>query len=220
MKETLQFLSELAANNHKEWFDDNRSRYKTLRERFEKFTEEYIRRLAEEVDPTIAGIKAKDCIWRINRDIRFSNDKRPYKEWFGAFPAAGGGKKSPRGGYYVHIQPGQCMFAAGIWCPDKDLLRALRDDIVDNYDELEEIMARDEFREFFTDFDTDYMLTRVPTGYNADFVHADWLKRKCFTISTPLTDRQVCDPHFMDRLIRIARAAYPVNRFLNYRWEA
>ncbi len=218
MKETLQFLSELAANNNKEWFDANRSRYKTLRERFEQFTDTYIHRLTEEVDPTLVGLKAKDCIWRINRDIRFSNDKRPYKEWFGAFPAAGGGKKSPRGGYYVHIQPGQCMFAAGIWGPDKDLLRALRDDIVDNYDELEEIMAGSAFREFFTDFDTDYMLTRVPAGYDADFVHADWLKRKCFTISTPLTDRQVCDPHFMDRLIRIAKAAYPVNRFLNYRW--
>ena len=219
MKETLDFLRELAANNHKEWFDQNRTRYKMLKDRFERFTEEYIRRLAEEVDPTIAGVKAKDCIWRINRDIRFSNDKRPYKEWFGAFPAAGGGKKSPRGGYYVHIQPGQCMFAAGIWCPDKDLLRALRDDIVDNYDELEEIMAREEFREYFTDFDTDYMLTRVPNGYDANFKHADWLKRKCYTISTPLTDKQVCDPQFMDRLIRIAQAAYPVNRFLNYRWE-
>lgn len=212
-------MRELADNNHKEWFDANRPRYKALRERFERFTEEYIRRLTEEVAPTLAGLKPKDCIWRINRDIRFSNDKRPYKEWFGAFPAAGGGKKSPRGGYYVHIQPGCCMFAAGIWNPDKDLLRDLRDDIVGNYDELEEIMAAPSFREFFQDFDTDYMLTRVPMGYDADFPHADWLKRKSFTISTPLSDKEVCAPDFMNRLIRIAKAAYPVNRFLNYRWE-
>ena len=219
MKETLQFLRELAVHNNKEWFDQNRTRYKACRERFERFTDEYIRRLTEEVDPTLKGLKAKDCIWRINRDIRFSNDKRPYKEWFGAFPAAGGGKKSPQGGYYVHIQPGNCMFAAGIWCPEKDLLRGLRDDIVGNYDELEEIMASPAFQEYFTDFDTDYMLTRVPAGYDADFVHADWLKRKTFTISTPLTDKQVCAPDFMDQLIRIAKAAYPINRFLNYRFN-
>ena len=105
MKETLEFLAELAVNNNKEWFDANRDRYQACRDRFVAFSTEYIARLTK-IDPTLEGLQPKDCIWRIYRDIRFSHDKRPYKEWFGVFPAAGvpgqpktWGKKSMRGGF-------------------------------------------------------------------------------------------------------------------------
>ena len=147
MKETLEFLAELAVNNNKEWFDANRARYQACRDRFVAFSTEYIARLTK-FDPTLEGLQPKDCIWRINRDIRFSADKRPYKEWFGCFPATGvpgqpktWGKKSMRGGYYVHIQLGQCMFAGGIWDPSKELLKALRTEIEANYEEVEAIMG-------------------------------------------------------------------------------
>ena len=215
---SLDFLTQLAVNNNRDWFQSHKDWYTEAYSQFLAFSQEYVARLAE-VDDTLLGLQAKDCIWRIYRDVRFSADKRPYKEWFGVFPAAKGGKKSLHGGYYVHIQPGHCMFAAGIWSPTPELLKTLRKEIWANYDEIEEIMAQPDFQRYFTDFDTDDMLKKVPQGFDPDFVHADWLKRRSFTFSTPLTDTQVCAPDFMDHIIRIATAAKPLNDFLNYTFE-
>lgn len=215
---SLDFLAQLAVNNNRDWFQSHKDWYTEAYSQFLAFSQKYVARLAE-VDDTLLGLQAKDCVWRIYRDVRFSADKRPYKEWFGVFPAAKGGKKSLHGGYYVHIQPGHCMFAAGIWSPTPELLKTLRKEIWANYDEIEEIMAQPEFQCYFTDFDTDDMLKKVPQGFDPDFVHADWLKRKSFTFSTPLTDTQVCAPDFMDHIIRIATAAKPLNDFLNYTFE-
>lgn len=218
MKDSLHFLSSLALHNDREWFMAHKDWYKACHQRFEAFTAAYIERLAV-LDPSMAKLTPRDCIWRIYRDVRFSADKRPYKEWFGTFPAPGGGKKSPQGGYYFHLQPGHCMFAAGIWCPEPDLLKTLRREIEANYDEVEAIMAAKPFRRYFTDFDTEWMLKKVPAGFDPNFVHADWLKRKAFTVSTPLTDAQVCASDFLDHLIDIAAAAKPLNDFLNYSFE-
>lgn len=227
MKEILRFLTELSANNNREWFTENKTWYQECYARFVEFSAEYIKRLAE-LDPSLAVLQPKDCIWRIYRDVRFSHDKRPYKEWFGVFPAAGvpgkpktWGKKSMRGGYYVHIQPGQCMFAGGIWDPGKELLDALRKEIEANYEEVEDIMAAPSWQRYFgQDFDPYWgMLKKVPAGFDPEFKHADWLKHKTFTFSTPLTDKQVSAPDFIDRITEIAAAGKPMNDFLNYTFE-
>ena len=107
----------------------------------------------------------------------------------------------------------------GIWCPNKDLLHALRKEIHANYDEVEAIFANPMTQRYFSDFDTEYMLKKVPQGFPSDFVHADWLKRKAYTFSTPLTDEQVCAPDFLDLVTDISRAAKPINDFLNYTFE-
>ena len=140
MRAILEFLSELACNNNREWFNEHKDWYRDCQLRFEQFTVAWLERLAE-IDPVLGSLQPKDCIWRIYRDVRFSHDKRPFKEWFGVFLAVKGGKKSDRGGYYIHIQPGRCMFAGGMWCPNKDLLHAVRREILANYDEVEEIFA-------------------------------------------------------------------------------
>ena len=227
MKEVLQFLTALSANNNREWFAENKAWYQDCYARFVEFSAEYIKRLAE-LDPSLAVLQPKDCIWRIYRDVRFSKNKDPYKEWFGVFPATGvpgkpktWGKHSMRGGYYVHIQPGQCMFAGGIWDPGKELLDALRKEIEANYEEVEDIMAAPGWQQYFSnDFDPYWgMLKKVPAGFDPTFIHADWLKHKTYTFSTPLTDAQVSAPDFMDRIIDIATAAKPMNDFLNYTFE-
>ena len=225
MKEILQFLAELSCNNNREWFAEHKDWYKACYERFVSFSAEYIRRLAE-IEPELAPLQPKDCIWRIYRDVRFSHDKRPYKDWFGVFPAAGVpgkpktyGKHSMRGGYYVHLQPGHCMFAAGIWNPGKELLTALRKEIEANYEEVENIMAAPSWKRYFDDFDTDWMLKKAPAGFDPTFKHVDWLKRQSYTVSTPLTDKQVTSPDFIDQIIEIAKAAKPMNDFLNYTFE-
>lgn len=227
MKEILKFLTALSSNNNREWFAENKAWYQDCYARFLEFSAEYIRRLAV-LDPALAVLQPKDCIWRIYRDVRFSHDKRPYKEWFGCFPAAGvtgqprtWGKHSMRGGYYVHIQPGQCMFAGGIWDPGKELLDALRKEIEANYEEVEAIMAAPEWQKYFAqDFDILWgALKKVPAGFDPNFKHADWLKHRAYTFSTPLTDKDVSSPDFMDRIVDIAAAGKPMNDFLNYTFE-
>lgn len=227
MKEILKFLTALSSNNNREWFAENKAWYQDCYASFLEFSAEYIRRLAE-LDPALAVLQPKDCIWRIYRDVRFSHDKRPYKEWFGCFPAAGvpgqprtWGKHSMRGGYYVHIQPGQCMFAGGIWDPGKELLDALRKEIEANYEEVEAIMVAPEWQKYFAqDFDILWgALKKVPAGFDPNFKHADWLKHRAYTFSTPLTDKDVSSPDFMDRIVDIAAAGKPMNDFLNYTFE-
>ena len=227
MKEVLDFLTALSVNNNREWFADNKAWYQRCYATFVEFSEQYIRRLSE-IDPTLKGLQAKDCIWRIYRDVRFTKNKNPYKEWFGVFPATGvagqprtWGKHSMRGGYYVHIQPGQCMFAGGIWDPGKELLDALRKEIEANYEEVEAIMAAPAWQKYFgNDFDPYWgMLKKVPAGFDPEFKHADWLKHKTYTFSTPLTDKEVSAPDFLDHIIDIAAAAKPMNDFLNYTFE-
>lgn len=215
MKIVLQFLSELAQNNNREWFTANKDRYLACYQRVADFTQEYIAAMTQ-IDSRLGVLTPRDCMWRIYRDVRFSKNKSPYKEWFGSFLAVNGGKKSVHAGYYIHFQPNNCMFAGGMWCPEPDLLKRLRQDIYDNYEEIENIFADKHFKKYFRDFDTDYMLKTVPAGFNKDFCHADWLKRKSFSVSVHLPDETVCAPDFLHTLMDISRAATPINNFLNY----
>ena len=132
MKSVLEFLTDLAQNNNREWFAANKERYTDALAVFTQFSERFIAGI-QQFDDSMPGITPKDCMWRIYRDTRFSKDKTPYKDHFGVYPCAGQpgkpqtlGKHSDRAGYYFHVQPGQCMFAAGMWCPNPDLLNAVR----------------------------------------------------------------------------------------------
>lgn len=225
MTESLHFLSALAENNNREWFTANKEWYQECNRHFVSFSAELISRLSD-LDPSLAVLQPKDCIWRIYRDVRFSHNKKPYKEWFGVFVASGVpgqiktyGKKSMRGGYYVHVQPGQCMFGGGIWDPVPELLKALRKEIEVNGDELEQIMSHPAWKRYFGDFDAEYMLKRVPLGFEPDSRYANWLKRKAYTFSHRIKDEEMSSPELMDTLVDMAVAAKPVNDFLNYTFE-
>ena len=229
IRQILEFLSELTLNNNTEWFHAHRAEYDAARSSFIALTQEYIDRLTA-IEPSYKELQPKDCIWRINRDIRFSADKSPYKNHFGAFPAApkpglpssSGGKKSDRGGYYIHLQPGCCMFTAGIWGPTPNLLTALRKEIYANYEEVEQIMSTKTWKRYFgSDFDSyaGWDLKTMPAGFDKDFKHPEWLRHKAFTVSCYLSDETVCSPDFMDKLMDISRAAQPMNKFLNFTFE-
>lgn len=224
---SLQFLRLLTVHNDREWFALNKEFYASCRADFEQVSAEYLRRLTE-IDDELQGVSVKDCIWRIYRDTRFSADKRPYKDWFGVYVAAPicingedkfPGRKSPKAGYYFHLQPGNCLFSAGIWCPEKETLLRLRREIYNNYDELGQLVANSKWQHYFGDFDTDQMLKKAPAGFDSDFPRMDWLRRKAFTVTAHLTDEQVCADSLMDILADMAAAAQPVNRFLNYIFE-
>ncbi|MEI8085544.1 MAG: DUF2461 domain-containing protein, partial [Paludibacter sp.] len=98
----LQFLSELTINNNREWFAENKAWYDKVRAEFELLSKDLIVEISK-FDEEIKHVEAKDCVFRIYRDTRFSHDKTPYKTHFGVFIATAGGRKSQRGGYYLHL---------------------------------------------------------------------------------------------------------------------
>lgn len=214
----LDYLRRLAANNNREWFNDNKSEYKACLAEFETFVQAWIDHMTT-LDPTLQVLTPKDCIWRIYRDTRFSHDKTPYKDHFGAFIARHGGKKSQWAGWYLHLQPGACMFASGMWCPEPDVLKRVRTALYDNWDEMEELMQAPLFRKYFQDFDYDYTLKKVPAGFPADAPHAEWLKLKTYSLSCSISDNDTATKDFMERLMEMCEAAKPINDFLNYTFE-
>ncbi|HLO80078.1 MAG TPA: DUF2461 domain-containing protein, partial [Chitinophagaceae bacterium] len=123
----LSFLKKLKKNNNKPWFDANRHLYVEAKVEFEDFVSSLITSYGKH-DPAIAHLLPKDCIFRINRDVRFSKDKSPYKNNFGA-SITSGGKKSPFAGYYVHIEPGAGFVGGGLWQPMPDMLAKVRQEI-------------------------------------------------------------------------------------------
>jgi len=119
---TLTYITNLTNNNNKPWFEENRFAFNEAKEDFEKLVKNIIAKFGE-IDPDIAPLEAKNCIFRQYRDVRFSKDKTPYKQHMGA-SFDRGGKKSGFAGYYLHIQPGnKSMAGGGIWMPEGEQLK-------------------------------------------------------------------------------------------------
>ncbi|MBP6635325.1 MAG: DUF2461 domain-containing protein, partial [Paludibacter sp.] len=150
------------------------------------------------------------------RDIRFSTDKTPYKTHFGVYIASAGGRKSQRGGYYLHLDPAGCFIAVGVWCPPPNILKALRQSVCDNIDELNEIRNETGFNTYFKTFFEEDKLKNVPAGFPRDFPDAELLKLKHYMVEYKLNDDILNAPNLVSRLGEIARAGYPLNKFLNY----
>lgn len=217
-QQVLDFLKRLTANNNREWFNAHKEEWLACKADLEVFTAQWLEAM-QEIDPATADLKVKDCMYRIYRDTRFSHNKAPYKDWIGLIIAPHGGRKSPYGCYYLHFQPGQCLFAGGVWCPEPDMIKALRRDIFDNYEELESIFSREDVAPYFQGFDHDGELKKLPAPYSQtakDFPHPKWISRKSFTFEYRLTDADMQAPDFFEHLLTLCRAAKPLNDFLNY----
>lgn len=214
-RHTLDFIAALTANNNREWFNSHKDEYVEVKKWIEDLTARWIAAAAD-IDPLLGRLTPKDCMYRIYRDIRFSPNKQPYKDWIGIILAPNGGRKSQNGCYYLHFQPGNCMFAGGVWCPEPELVKALRQDIFDNAEELEQIFSRPEVHKYFPSFDDDGVLKKIPAPYPKDFVHPDWIARKSFTFSIGISDDDMCGSTFFNELIAMCRAAKPLNDFLDY----
>lgn len=211
----LQFLEELKINNNREWFAENKARYDGLRADFEKLSKDLILEISH-FDEDIKHVEVKDCVFRIYRDTRFSHDKTPYKTHFGVFIASAGGRKSQRGGYYLHLDPAGCFIATGVWCPQPDLLKVLRQSVYDNIDELNEIRHNPEFARYFKEFYDEDKLKTVPRGFPKDFPDAELLKLKHYMVEYKLDEKVLESDNFIQQVAKIAKCAYPLNRFLNY----
>jgi len=211
----LKFLTDLKVNNNREWFAENKARYDQVRLQFEQMCKELITEISA-FDEEIKHVEAKECVFRIYRDTRFSKDKTPYKTHFGVYIASDGGRKSKRAGYYLHLDPAGCFIGSGVWCPDPVVLKALRQSVYDNIEELNEIRRSPEFSQYYNAFFEEDKLKTVPRGFPKDFPDAELLKLKHYLVDYPLDDTILHAPDFVSRVAAIAKCAYPFNSFLNY----
>jgi uncharacterized protein (TIGR02453 family) len=214
MKDLFEFLKELRANNHRDWFKENKPRYEALHKEFVHIVGQLIDRIAA-FDAEIAGLDAKSCIYRIYRDIRFSPDKTPYKTHFGAYMTAYGGRTSSYGGYYLHLEPGESFVSGGVWCPAPAMLKRLRHDIYDNIDEFIAILTDEKFKRVYGELEGE-KLKRMPDGFPKDTPYEELLKHKSFVVSSVKPETFFQTKNWMDEVIEEFKVLYPFNKFLNY----
>lgn len=210
MKAMFNFLHDLARNNNREWFQEHKADYDSFRKVFEFMVQELIEEISL-FDPSVRGVQAKDSIFRIYRDTRFSHDKTPYKTHFGAWITRGG-RKSEYPGYYLHLEPGNTLFAAGIWHPDPKLLKMVRQEIYDNLDEFLEIIRNPEFENTFGEVQGG-SLRILPRGFAKDFPEPHLLMLKDYFIEYPVKDH-FFDEHWVKKAGQVLQKALPFNRFL------
>ncbi len=211
----IPFLKKLGKNNNKAWFDANRPLYAQAKSEFEDFVTSLVAAYGKH-DPSIAHLSAKECIFRINRDVRFSKDKSPYKTNFGA-SISSGGKKSPFAGYYVHIEPGASFAGGGMWMPMPEQLAMVRQEIDYNYDEFLSILKSPAFKKQYGELykGDDVSLTRVPKGYEADNPAAEYLRLKSFIAMRPITDEEITSGDLEKICVNAFKALKPLVEFIN-----
>jgi uncharacterized protein (TIGR02453 family) len=218
-KATLDFLLELHDNNTKEWFDLNRKRYQIAKNDVEQFANAIINALSH-YDASLVMLTGKECMFRINRDVRFSLNKSPYKTNMG-FWMNKGGKKSPMAGYYVHVEPnGKSFLAGGIYMPMPPDLKKVRTEILYGFDEFKEIVENQVFvNQFRTVVVEGHKVVRVPQGFDAMHPSAEYLKLKSFIGSTPLSDVDLMKPNIVTEIAAGLSLASPLVHFINRAFE-
>ncbi|MCF3111077.1 DUF2461 domain-containing protein [Niabella sp. CC-SYL272] len=212
---TLKFLKDLKFNNNKSWFDANRKAYEAAREDFAAFIDRLITAFGK-TEPTVLHLKARDCMFRINRDVRFSKNKEPYKTNFGAYINPEG-KKSVKGGYYLHLEPGGSFTGGGIWQPMPAELAKVRQEIDYNLQEFEKVLGTKKFRDTYGGLTVEegQILSRVPKGYEPDNPAAAYLKYKSYTALTNLPDAILTSPTLLTTTVKAFQTLQPLITFLN-----
>ncbi|HVK98064.1 MAG TPA: DUF2461 domain-containing protein, partial [Flavisolibacter sp.] len=205
----------LNKNNNKPWFDAHRADYEAARIDFSNFIQLLIDDL-QRSDTTIAGLTSKECLFRMNRDIRFTKDKTPYKNNFGA-SIKRGGKKSPFAGYYFHCSPGTSFAGGGLWMPESADLKKVRQEIDYNWDEFNSIINEKSFKKTFGDLynSSEIKLSSVPKGYEKDNPAIEYLKCKSFIAEMHIPDEQLIKGYLHRKTVDAFIALQPLLNFIN-----
>lgn len=215
MKDVISFLAQLQVNNDREWFNAHKDDYRAAQARFNEHVEAVIAGIAG-FDESVSGLQVKDCTYRIYRDTRFSNDKRPYKCHMGAFICPGG-KKSGMAGYYFQVGPDDegydagNMLASGHYCIEPAALRVLREDIAYGGGDFD---AAVKAAKGFV-LDDESKLKRVPNGYPKDSEWADYLKFRTYCLVKSPGSDYALRPGLLGRVLEDFRATKPFLDFVN-----
>jgi uncharacterized protein (TIGR02453 family) len=210
---TLQFLKHIKTNNNKEWFDANKHKYLQAKEEHEVLVEKIVKEIAKFDKAISPDMKAKECTFRIYKDVRFSKDKTPYKTNFGA-SFNPGGKKSTTPGYYLHLEPGGSFIAGGYYMPEAEHLSAIRQEIDYNSKDFLKILNAASFKTYYKGLDEMDTLKTAPKGYEKDHPMLKFLKQKHFIVSHALTDKQAASPDLTKEVAKACKAMQPFIDFL------
>jgi uncharacterized protein (TIGR02453 family) len=210
---TLKFLKDLAKNNNKPWFEKNKKTYESAKVDFENFVTAVLEKLGKS-EPAFKELKAKDCIFRIYRDVRFSKDKSPYKSNFGA-SFSKGGKKHMAAGYYLHVEPGKTFLGGGMWMPEPDMLKKIRQEVDYNFKDFQKIVNSAAFKKTFGKLSEEDKLKKVPKGYTDDNPAVEYLKLKSFVAGSKADDKDLMDKTAVTKVTGVFSTMKPLIDFLN-----
>lgn len=208
---SFQFLEDLAKNNNRDWFTENKKRYQKELDTIIGFADALLLKMNEhDVIETPTG---KKSLFRIYRDVRFSKDKSPYKtHWSGGFTRA---TKQRRGGYYFHIQNnGQSFIGGGFWEPNKEDLQRIREEIATDASELRAIITDPTFVSTFGTLDGEQLKT-APKGFDKEHPDIDLLRYKQFIFGRNFSDEEVLKPDFLEEVNQTFKAMRPFFDFMS-----
>jgi uncharacterized protein (TIGR02453 family) len=214
MKSALDFIKELKENNNRDWFNDNKKRYLESLELFRDLAGQLLDRISK-FDPSVGNLEAKDTIFRIYKDVRFSKDKSPYKTHFGCWMAKGG-RKSTAAGYYFHLEPGGSFLAAGVWMPPKEQLNLIRQEIQFNPVPYMALINTPAIRENYERGGKEDMLKKGPAGFPVDFKYLDELKYKHYIWSRNYSDSSILKNNLVQRVAEDYEGLLPLVSYLNH----
>ena len=216
---TVSFLKELKKNNNKPWFDNHREKYLSAKIDFENFIGKLLAATAA-FDNDIKELQVKNCTFRINRDIRFSKDKTPYKTNMGA-SLNRGGKKSIFAGYYFHLEPGKSFLGGGLWMPPSPALKKVRQEIDYCFDEFKKIISSSAFKSQYPGLEMNegQMLVNVPKGYDKENPAVSFLKLKSFVATKNIPDALLTSPTLTKEVALAFKALMPLIKFMNRSME-
>lgn len=214
-KEALQFLSDLIANNTTEWMHANKKRYDDYKKDYHAFIASLLTEM-KPLDKSLEPLAIKNCTFRINRDIRFSKDKSPYKTNMGVWMSQNINKKNAPG-YYIHFESGNCFIAGGVWCPEPGELKLIRKEIEFFHDDLEVIVSDKNFKKEFSSLDCDEknVLKKAPKDFDPNHPAIEFLKLKSFTASQKIDEKLFTDKDFSKIVALKLIALKPMNDFLS-----
>lgn len=226
-KAILHFLRGINENNNREWFLNHKDEYLYAKESFKDGVAKAIARICQ-FDASIAHLTPKDCTYRFYRDVRFSKDKSPYKRHLGAY-ISGHGKKGLHGGYYIHVQPGNCLIAFGAYWLPTNILTSCRNEIMGNHEAWLQAVENEKFIETFglpnaTEWSDDQAapkgfgiscLKTVPKGFPKDYPHMSYLRMKDYCCWTKVSDQFFEGDEWLEAFAEKCQTALPMMQFIN-----
>ena len=214
-KEAIQFLDDLTANNTTDWMHANKKRYEQYKKDYHHFVASILEEL-KPLDKSLDVLEVKNCTFRINRDIRFSKDKSPYKTNMGAWICQNKFRKNSPG-YYVHFEKGNSFIAGGVWCPEPEELKKIRKEIAFFHEDLEKIVSDKKFKNEFKEItrEENNILKKAPKDFDPNHPAIEFLKLKSFTASQKIDDALFTDKDFSKKIAQKLIALKPFNDFLS-----
>lgn len=214
-KETLLFLEDLKANNNRDWFLANKKRYESYKEDYHQLIRDLLE-IMKPQDASLAMLEVKNCTFRVNRDIRFSKDKSPYKTHMGIWLRSGS-LHSEAPGYYVHIEKDASFVGGGLYCPMPEQIQKIRKEISFFYEDLQAIVNDDSFKSTYGNLNREEnsTLKNPPKGYEKDNPAIEYLKLKSYTATQKINNSDLTKSDFPHVISQKLLALKPFNEFIN-----